>query len=383
MKCMEIYQQLLKPYHRKNNACQENPFVFNLQLFAGEKTEEPTAKRLEDAKKKGQFAKSQEINAAFVLFAGFFGFKLLGETAFAEVTSYTTYIFSHLNQAIDVESIMQLFIGIVIVLLKTVFPIMIFIMIVGLLINIYQVGFNFTTEQMQLKFENLNPLNGFKRIFSKRSLVELAKSVIKIFIIGFFIYRYLKEEIWQMPKFIYLDLLTSLSKSAEVIFTLVFQICTVIFIMAILDFLYQKWEHKENLKMSKDDVKEEYKQIEGNPQIKGRIRQKQRQMAMQRMMQEVPNADVVITNPTHFAIALRYEKGMSSPMVIAKGKDYVAKKIKEIAKENKVVIVENKPLARALYKMVNIGESIPEELYKAVAEVLAYVYRLKGRKPAS
>ena len=352
----------------------------DLQLFAGEKTEEPTAKRRSDARKKGQIGRSQEISAAFVLLGGFFAMKVLGSFIYNEVSGYTIYVFSHLNQTVDTESVMRIFIGIVVVLAKTAFPIMMVIMLLGLAINLFQVGINFTTEPLQFKFDNLDPINGFGRIFSKRSLVELLKSLLKIIIIGAFIYQYLMAEILHMPEYIYLDLYTSMTKIAQIIFTLAFQICGVFLVMAILDLGYQKWQNTQDLKMSKDDIKEEMKQTEGDPQIKGKIRQKQRQMAMQRMMQEVPKADVIVTNPTHFAVALKYTQGMLAPQVVAKGQDLVAQRIKEIAREANITIVENRPLARALYASVDIGGVVPQELYKSVAEVLAYVYRLKRKK---
>ena len=372
MKCMGIF-----PWRFKH--CNSNVYRFDLQLFAGEKTEEPTAKRRSDARNKGQVAKSQELSGAFVLLTGFFVLRILWESAYSEIMTYSTYIFSHLQQPLDTESVMNLFIGIVVVLMKTAFPIMFAIMIVGLGVNLLQVGINFTTEPLAFKLENLNPINGMGRIFSKRSLVELIKSMIKIAIIGTFLYQYMQEEIMQMPKFIYYDLRTGLAEMAGIIFSLAFKICIVYLILAIFDFGYQKWQTTQDLKMSKDDVKEEFKQTEGDPQIKGKIRQKQRQMSMQRMMQEVPQADVIVTNPTHYAVALRYEQGMTAPEVVAKGKNIVAQRIKEIARQYGVTIVENRPLARALYAMVDVGGIVPQELYKAVAEVLAYVYRLKRR----
>lgn len=358
-------------------------FAFDLQLFAGEKTEEPTAKRRADAKKKGQIGKSQEMNAAFVMLAGFFVLKALGGSAVDEIMNYATSIFGHLLMDVNEESIMQLFIGMIIVLAKTSMPLMLFIMIVGLAINVAQVGMNFNTEAIGFKPDKLNPINGFGRIFSKRSLIELVKSIIKIVVIGFFIYDYLKDEILQMPKLIYADLFEATEKISDVIFTLAFQVCGVFFIMAVLDLMYQKWQTTQDLKMSKQDVKDEFKQQEGDPQIKGKIRGKQRQMAMARMMQEVPKADVIVTNPTHFAVAMQYQAGMPAPIVVAKGQDYVAQRIKEIAREHKIPIVENKPLARALYAAVDIGSAIPQEMYKAVAEVLAYVYKLKNKRKRS
>jgi flagellar biosynthetic protein FlhB len=277
---------------------------------------------------------------------------------------------------------MQLFIGIIIVLAKTAFPIMGMIMAVGLFINFMQVGINFTTEPLGFKLENLNPINGMGRIFSKRALVELVKSIFKILIIGSFVYNFLKDEILQIPKLLYLELAASLPNIADVIFSLAFKIIGVYFILSVFDYAFQKWSTFQSLKMSKQEVKEEFKQMEGDPQIKGKIRSKQREMAMSRMMQEVPNADVVVTNPTHFAVALKYDRGMPAPQVVAKGQDFVAQKIKDTAREAGVTIVENRPLARALYASVEIGDTVPKELYKSVAEVLAYVYRLKHRRYA-
>ena len=370
MKCMEIYHLRYAP---SNSAS----LVFDLQRFAGEKTEEPTAKKRADARKKGQVGRSQEVNSAFVLLIGFFGLKLLWDSIYVSIATYTTYVFSNLNQTVDTENILRIFIGIVLVLAKTAFPIMAFIMIIGLAVNFFQVGLNFNTESIEFKLDKLNPINGFGRIFSKRSLVELAKSIFKIIVIGFFLYRFIHEQILAMPQFMFFDLTTSLALVAEIIFQMAFIVIGVIMIMAFMDYGYQKWQTTQDLKMSKQEVKDEMKQTEGDPQIKGKIRQKQRQMAMARMMKEVPKADVIITNPTHYAVALSYEQGMVAPTVIAKGQDLVAQRIKEIGREARVPIIENKPLARTLYAAVQVGDSVPQELYQAVAEVLAYVYRLR------
>ena len=370
MKCMEIYHLRYAP----SNRC---AFVFDLQRFAGEKTEEPTAKKRADARKKGQVGRSQEVNSAFVLLVGFFALKLLWDSIYVSIATYTTYVFTNLNQTIDTENILRIFISIVLVLAKTAFPIMIFIMLIGLAVNFFQVGLNINTESIEFKLDKLNPINGFGRIFSKRSLVELAKSFFKIIVIGFFLYRFIHEQILAMPQFMFFDLTTSLALVAEIIFQMSFIVIGVIMIMAFLDYGYQKWQTTQDLKMSKQEVKDEMKQTEGDPQIKGKIRQKQRQMAMARMMKEVPKADVIITNPTHYAVALSYEQGMVAPTVIAKGQDLVAQRIKEIGREARVPIIENKPLARTLYAAVQVGDAVPQELYQAVAEVLAYVYRLK------
>ena len=362
-----------------------NPLLinFDLQLFAegGDKTEEPTDKKRRDARKKGQVARSQELNAAFVLLTGFFAIKVLWEYIYENIAGYSAYIFGNLALfGTSTESIMELFLGILVLLVKTAFPIMFGIMIIGLGISFYQVGLVVSTEKIEPKLDNLNPINGFGRIFSKRSLVEMFKSLFKILVIGFFLYLYLKDEIPFMPYFIYYDLPYSLAEIADKIFTMAFQVIGVIMVLAVADYAYQQWQTTQDLMMTKQEVKDEYKQTEGDPQIKGKIRQKQRQMAMSRMMQEVPKADVIVTNPTHFAVALLYEQGMSAPKVLAKGQDLVAQRIKEVARENDIMIVENKPLARALYDTVEIGGFVPESLYKAVAEVLAYVYKLKKKK---
>ncbi|MBR2519298.1 MAG: flagellar biosynthesis protein FlhB [Selenomonadaceae bacterium] len=357
-----------------------NPF-FDLQRFAdGDKTEEPTAKKRADARKKGQVAKSQELNTAFVLLIGFLVLRILWEYIYSNIAEYTIYLYSHLSHSVTTEGISELFIGIMIILAKTVLPVMFAILIIGLAINLFQVGFTFSTEQLEFKLDKLNPINGFGRIFSKRSLVELFKSLFKIIVIGYFLWLYLKNQIPLLPQFIFFDLPHSLATAADIIFTMAFQVVGVIMVMAAADYAYQKWQTTQDLMMTKQEVKDEYKQTEGDPQIKGKIKQKQRQMAMQRMMSEVPKADVIVTNPTHLAIALSYKKGMVAPTVLAKGQDIVAERIKQIAREHHIMIVENKPVARALYQAVEVGGVVPAELYQAVAEILAYVYRIKHRK---
>ena len=379
MKCTLIF-----PCHSKPLPLDDEPkkFVFDLQRFDGEKTEEPTAKKRADARKKGQVARSQELNTAFVLLIGFLILRILWEYLYVNIAEYTIYLYTHLSQSMSTEGISELFIGIMLLLAKTSLPVMIAIMIIGLAVNIYQVGIMFSTEKLEISLSKLNPINGFGRIFSKRSIVELFKSIFKIIVIGYFLYLYLKDQIPFMPEFIFFDLPESLAKIADIIFTMAFQVIGVIMIMAAADYSYQKWQTTQDLKMSKQEVKDEFKQMEGDPQIKGKIKQKQRQMAMQRMMSEVPKADVIVTNPTHLAIALQYKKGMIAPVVLAKGQDLVAERIKQIARENRIIIVENKPVARALYEAVEVGGTVPAELYQAVAEIIAYVYRIKHRKAA-
>ena len=375
MRCMEILQLRFRHYNSRT-------FAFDLQLFAGDKTEEPTSKKRADAKKKGQVGRSTELSTAFVLLIGFFIIKVMWAHIYGSIAAYTTYVFSHLNQPVDTENILRIFIGIIELLAQTSLPIMLGIMVMGLAINVFQVGLNFNTEAIGFKPDKLNPINGFGRIFSKRSLVELVKSLFKIAIIGFFLYDFLKDHLMAMPQFIYFDLPNSLAQIADIVFSMAFEVIAVIIVLGILDYGYQKWQTTQDLKMTKQEVKDEMKQTEGDPQIKGKIKQKQRQMAMSRMMQEVPKADVIVTNPTHFAVALQYSKGMVAPLIVAKGQDLVAQRIKEIARDARVPIVENRPLARALYASAEVGDMVPAELYQAVAEVLAYVYRLKNRRRA-
>lgn len=383
MKCMETYLLSCEQCNRKCVKEESGAvFDFDLQLFNGEKTEDPTAKKQSDARNKGQVAKSQEMNSAFIILSAFMTLKILGTYVYDQIAAYVVYILSNLfllSEELSVEGLMHIFQGIMLVLAKTALPIMLAIMVVAVIINLYQVGINFTTEPLMPSLSKLDPISGAKKMFSKRSLVELVKSIFKIVVVGYFIVRFLMDEIGYLPQLIYADLYAALSFFTGVVFKLAFQLCGVLMVLAAFDFMYQKWQHKQTLKMSKQDIKDEMKQSEGDPFIKGKIKQKQRAMAMQRMMQEVPKADVIITNPTHFAVALKYEKGMTAPVVIAKGQDLIAQRIKAIAKEARVVIVENKPLARALYSTTGVGDIVPQELYKSVAEVLAYVYRLKKK----
>ncbi|WP_407947302.1 flagellar biosynthesis protein FlhB [Pectinatus sottacetonis] len=377
------YMAVLRPCCRQFiSCCNVNQPKFDLQLFAGEKTEDPTTKRLSDAHKKGQVAKSQDLSASIVILIGFFTLWGYGQYMYEEITQFMAFIFMNMPLVIDTEYIIHLFFETMGVLAKTVLPVMLAILLAGLALNYYQVGFIFTVEPLSFDLNRLNPITGMGRIFSKRSLMELFKSIAKILIVGYFVYLYIIDEVIQMPKLIFMDLQMALITIVNIIFKLAFEICAVLLILGIIDFMYQKWQHKQELKMSKQDIKDEFKQSEGDPQVKGKIKQKQKQMSIQRMMHEVPKADVIITNPTHFAIALKYEQGMTAPLIIAKGQDLVAQKIKAIAREAHIVIVENKPLARALYLSTEIGDVVPQELYKAVAEVLAYVYRLKKKKLA-
>ncbi len=358
-------------------------FRFDLQLFAddADKTEEATPRRKQEARKKGQVPKSTELNSIVLLLIAFVLLNFFGAWFYQEfvaffknslsITSFATLNEASLNQLVWQNA---MFFG------KVFFPLGVGVMLAGIVINFLQVGPLFTLEPLKPKFNRLNPLNGLKRFFSSQGLVDLVKSSSKLAVVMYLAYLTIQEKL-----VVFLDMIrqTPLEVAIviwETIFSIALKACLFLFVLAIFDYFYQRWQHKKNLRMSKHDVKQEYKQTEGNPLIKSKIRQRQRQMANQRMMQEVPSADVVITNPTHLAIAIKYQPGMSAPLVVAKGAGLVAEKIKEVAREHQITLVENKPLARAIFKTVDIGKAIPEELYQAVAEVLAFVYRLKQRK---
>ncbi|MDW7674620.1 MAG: flagellar biosynthesis protein FlhB [Bacillota bacterium] len=351
----------------------------NLQLFAQEKTEKATPKKRQEARRKGQVPKSQEINSALILLGCFILLNFYLPYMFTSMQQFTVKTFAITNMSFSVQETYNVFMDLLILSIKLALPIMITSMIIGMTASYMQVGFLLTGEPLKLKLERLNPIQGFKKIFSKKSLVELVKSILKIVAIGFIAYSSINSEIYIFPQLLDMGLFPTLQFLGKIIFSMSWKIGLFLLFLAIFDLVYQRWEHEQSIKMSKHDLKEEYKQTEGNPQIKGKIKEKQRQMAMSRMMQDIPKASVVITNPTHLAIALHYEEGMAAPKVLAKGQDRVAEKIKEIANQHQIPIMENKPLARALF-LIEIGQQIPEELFQTVAEVLAFVYKLKNKQ---
>lgn len=356
-------------------------FIINLQLFAEEKTEKATPKRRREAREKGQVLQSKEISSAIVIIASFFSLKLLGPYMFERLLSFSNSFykeyFSNLGllSTGDITILMMRFIAVVAIIAG---PITVIILILGVSSSYLQTGFLFTTKTLEMKLSRLNPIEGFKRLFSKRALVELIKCIFKVTVVGYLIYSYTIKEIYNIFKLLDLNIESIVTYIGSTVVNVGIRCGVALLVLSVFDYGYQWWEYEKNLRMTKQEVKEEFKQTEGNPQIKSKIREKQRQMAMRRMMQDVPKADVVITNPTHYAIALKYDKDkFSAPYVLAKGVDLVAQNIKDIAKKHGVPTVENRPLAQTLYNTVEIGEMIPEELYQAVAEVLAYIYSLK------
>ena len=353
----------------------------DLQLFAGEKTEKATPKKRQESRKKGQVAKSADVNTAFLLIFIFLLLLFIGGFMRDKMIDIFTHSFQeYLLINVTVESVHRLFLEILSEVAIVVGPIMLIAIVAGVAANLMQIGFLFSIESIQMKINKIDPIQGFKRIYSIRAIVEMLKSILKIIFVGavtFTVIWLQLEEILLLSQLsvgsalVYLGKLT-IQMGLSAAFALLF--------LSVLDYLYQKYDHEKNIKMSKQDIKDEYKKSEGDPLIKSKIKQKQREMAMQRMMQEVPKADVVITNPTHYAIALKYDEDkMDAPYVVAKGVDFVAQKIKELAKENSIATVENRPLARALYSQTEIGDAVPEEFFKAVAEILAFVYRLKQK----
>lgn len=356
-------------------------YSLDLQLFAGEKTEKATPKKRQDARKKGQVAKSQDLSGALVLLSGFLCLTAFGGYIKERLVGLFLDIFyNRLTMSVTKENIMTLLgdYGIQILLLLA--PIFLVVVVMAIVANYAQVGFLLTGEALKMKLSKIDPIKGFKNIFSMRSLVEFIKTLFKLIVIGYLVYSTIWGVIGSIASLGHISVEDTFHFTAELALNLGLKIGAALFVLAALDYMYQRYEHEKSLRMSKQDIKDEYKKMEGDPMIKGKIRERQRRMAMQRMMQEVPKADVIITNPTHFAVALKYDgTKMDAPQVIAKGQDYVALRIKEIAKEHGIITMENKPLARALFQRTEIGDSIPADLFQAVAEVLAYVYRIKGK----
>ncbi|MFW5992483.1 MAG: flagellar biosynthesis protein FlhB [Halanaerobiaceae bacterium] len=348
----------------------------------GEKTEEPTPKRKREAREEGQVAKSRELSQAFTLLGSFLVLFFL----FANMLSSLQVKISGLlslkeTPLVNPDTGFDILMENIFFIVRLVAPIMLASAVTGLVINFIQVGPLFSTKSMQPKFSNINPISGFKNIFSMKTLVELIKSLFKAGAIAVIAYIYIKG-IWT-------DLITmprqgiepALVLIGDLIFRIGITIITFLVVVGIADFIYQKWEHLKNLKMTKYEVKQERKEMEGDPEIKSKRKEKQRQFSLNRMMSEMEDADVVITNPTHIAVAIKFDiETMEAPVVAAKGEGFIAEKIKEKAEELGIEIRENKPLARALLETTEIGEEIPTDLYQAVAEILAFIYRDRGEE---
>jgi len=353
----------------------------DLQLFAQEKTERATPRKRQKARSRGQVAKSMEIPGAFILLFTFVFLVFAG--GYFEDRMYRLFTVSfneYMLWELSADNVAVIFSNLIYRGFILLLPIMAISVIVAVLANYLQFGLLFTAYPLKPQISKLNPVHGAKRLFSLRSVVELLKSVLKLMIVGTVVYWTLFGEKESLPGLWNLPVESIFRYTASLTLELGVKVGLLLIVLALLDYMYQRYQHEKSLRMSKQDIKDEHKNVEGDPLVKSRIRERQRRFALQRMMQEVPKADVVITNPTHYAVALRYDASeMEAPKVVAKGQDYIALKIKEIAAEHGVVTMENKPLARALYERVEIGETVPADLFQAVAEVLAYVYRIKRK----
>ncbi|WP_408070969.1 flagellar biosynthesis protein FlhB [Butyrivibrio sp. JL13D10] len=364
---------------------------YNLQFFAdgpgGEKTEEPTAKKLQDARNEGQVAKSQEIgNAAglmtlFILIRALYTY--LGDSfsdQFRNVYSQIPDIIVMYDGFTPFGDLRILLMNTILRILITAAPFLIASFVVAFICNVVQVGWKFTAKPLEPKLSKLDPIKGFKKIFSSRQLFELVKAIAKILIISVVVYTYFVGYDASVFTLYDMTLKQAIGLMGKTIIDIGIRISAVYVFIAAADLIFQRRKFRKDMMMTKQEVKDEYKNTEGDPQIKGQQRRRMMQASQRRMMQELPKADVVITNPTHYAVAIRYDaEKYDAPMVVAKGEGYLAQRIKDVAKENGVEIVENKPLARMLYANVDIGELVPPELYQAVAEVLAFVYHLQGK----
>lgn len=362
-------------------------FAYNLQFFGegGDKTEKATPKKLEDARKEGRVARSSDLINGIMLLLMFFVLRIFGNfMAKGFLESFVKYYNKTADismEIFDVKQAVNLGNEIVFDIVIACLPVLIGSFLVAFVGNVVQIGWKVTTKPLKPKLDRLNPIGGLKRMFSQEKVVELIKSILKILAIAIVAYNEVKDR-WQFILNLYdFEFMQAIVNIFDIVLDVGVKISVLFVIIGIADFGYQKWKHLHDLRMSKQEVKDEMKQSEGDPQVKGRIRQKMREGARRRMMQELPKADVVITNPTHFAVAIKYDKEKAeAPYVLAKGADYVAATIKEAAEEHDIEIVENKPLARMLYYNVEIGEQIPPELYQMVAEVLAYVYSIKNKE---
>ncbi len=365
---------------------------YNLQFFAedangAEKTEEPTAKKLDDARKEGQVAKSQEIATAFTLLALFlilrFLYPFMGtnfKNIFERVYNNIPDVARTYDGMLPVAHITSILTNAILTMLLIASPFLILGFLIAFLCDLVQVGLKPTAKPLQPKLSKLNPISGMKKIFSARKLFELGKSILKLVVMGIVIYSFFSGRTESLFLLYDMPLQQAIGLMGNLIISLGLRIALAYMVIAFIDLIYQRRKFHKDMMMTKKEVKDEYKNSEGSPEVKSAQKRRMMQASQRRMMQQLPQADVVITNPTHYAVAIKYDaQEADAPIVIAKGADYLAQKIKEVAKENDVEIVENKPLARMLYANVEVGELVPPELYKAVAEVLAYVYHLKGK----
>lgn len=355
------------------------PLVF--LIASEEKTEEATPKKKSEAKKKGQIARSKDVGLALGMLTCTLCILIFGSYLVQNMKDILEFTLqAGMLEKVNDDTLKIISLKVIVKMGLLILPIAIPIMIAGVIANLMQTGFILTGEPLKVQLSKLNPINGFKNMFSKRSAVDLVKNITVVAIVGILGYTYVKSNYSKILQISNLYLPTVGKEIQSLILGIFLEITIVLIILAALDYFIQFRFHQKDLRMSKQEIKEEFKQMEGDPQIKGKIKQKQREMATRRMMQSVADATVVITNPTHIAIALKYDESKGeAPVVVAKGADYIAIKIKELAKENNVPIMENKPLARLMFDQVEIDQQIPGDMYQAVAEILAMVYKMKNK----
>lgn len=345
-----------------------------------ERTEDATAKRRQDFREKGQVAQSKEVGTAALLTASLLLWSFYARYLWTDLKHLYNGILRSLDTLqVTPLGVMNLAWDMGLILGKLLWPVFLLTLVVGFCASFFQVGPLFSTKVFEPDINKFNPIKGMAKFVSKRSAVELVKSLSKVVLIAFVAYKTVANEFETALTLTMLDLNQTLIFLGQVAFLVLAKSCGIIIVLAVVDFAFSRYEMEQKMKMTKQEVKEEFKETEGDPQLKARVRSMQQQMARKRMMAEVPKADVIITNPTHLSIAISYERSeMDAPRIVAKGADHMAFRIREIAKEHQVPIVENKPVARALYKY-EVGDEIPEEMFTAVAEILAYVYSLKNR----
>lgn len=350
---------------------------------SGEKTEAPTAKRRSDARKEGNVPKSTEVNTVFVLLSAILFLRFYVPHMRSIIADFMRNTIMTIQPGLGQENLLeltnQLFKNGVFALVKAAIPLSLTILSFGVIGNLVQVGFLFTTKPLMPKLSKINPISGAQKFLSLRPIVDTIKNILKLIVVGSVAYSTIKGDFGNCMRMVNETPFGIAVFIMELAFKVSLRIILTLLVIAVIDFAYQRYESEKKLKMSKQDIKEEHKQQEGDPKVKGRIRQLQREMSQRRMMDEVPKATVVVTNPTHLSIAIQYEESMGSPVVVAKGMDVIAMKIREIATEHDIPLYEDKPLARAMYGEVEVGDEIPVEFYNAVAEVLAFVYRMQGK----
>jgi len=345
-----------------------------------DKTEAPTPHRVQEAREEGQVVRSQELITAVIILSGAFLLRGPGKQLGLKFGSMLTETITKLPTAeLTVESLRGMLFNFGAMVLPTFGLILVGLVFAGSAVTLGQTQFLWAGKKVGFDAKRINPLEGFKRIFSTHGLIELLRSLLKLGWVSWVAYSFLRSRFLEVVSLTQFDLAASIDKFVEICMSLTIRVGSMYLVIAVADYAYQRWELYKNLRMSKDDIKQEMKRSEGDPLLKSRIRGMQRRMARGRMMANVAKATVVVTNPTHLAVAIEYHEGMKAPKVLAKGPYHVAQKIVQIAKENRIPVVQNIPLARAIYKTIEIGQEISADLYLAMAEVLAYVYKLRGK----